>query len=71
MLKRKEVNNGVYRYKGKTYSMKAHGFARDMDFELVEKTESSVRLRKQAVEHRAVSVLAVPSRVPRICGTKH
>ena len=36
------VNKGVYRYKGKTYSMTAHGFARDMDFELVEKTESSV-----------------------------
>ena len=27
--------------------------------------------QKQAVEHRAVSVLAVPPRVPRICGTKH
>lgn len=33
------------RYKGKTYSMGQHGFARDMDFELVSQTEDSIEFR--------------------------
>ncbi len=32
------VNNGVYRYKGQTYPMSSHGFARDMEFTLKEET---------------------------------
>ncbi|MBR1669589.1 MAG: aldose 1-epimerase family protein [Butyrivibrio sp.] len=35
-------NRGVYRYKGKEYSMTPHGFARDKEFELLEKTKTSV-----------------------------
>lgn len=31
-----------YRYKGKTYRLSQHGFARDMDFSLVSKTEDSI-----------------------------
>ena len=34
--------NGQYRVDGKTYELPRHGFARDMDFEVIEKTESSV-----------------------------
>ncbi|RKM59289.1 aldose 1-epimerase family protein [Butyrivibrio sp. CB08] len=33
------------RYKGKTYSMGQHGFARDMDFELVEETSDSIEFK--------------------------
>ena len=36
------VNKGVYRYKGKEYSMTPHGFARDMDFELLEKKDHMI-----------------------------
>jgi len=31
-----------YHYKGKTYAMEQHGFARDNDFKVVEKTETSI-----------------------------
>ena len=34
--------NGQYRVDGKTYELPRHGFARDMDFDGIEKTESSV-----------------------------
>ena len=34
--------NGQYRVDGKTYELPRHGFARDMDFDVIEKTESSV-----------------------------
>ena len=38
-----KVANGVYRIDDKEYEMKTqHGFARDMDFELIEKTDSSI-----------------------------
>ena len=38
-----KVANGVYRIDDKQYEMKTqHGFARDMDFELIEKTDSSI-----------------------------
>jgi len=36
------VNKGVFKYKGKEYPMSSHGFARDMDFELLTKTENSI-----------------------------
>lgn len=36
------VNGGVFKYKGKSYPMSAHGFARDTDFELVKKDDNSV-----------------------------
>jgi len=36
-----QVAGGVYRYDGNEYKMGQHGFARDMDFELVESTEAS------------------------------
>lgn len=35
------VSNGVYTYKGTEYKMGQHGFARDMDFELVKSDEKS------------------------------
>ena len=37
-----KVCGGQYRYKGVGYSMGQHGFARDMDFTLVGKTENSI-----------------------------
>lgn len=36
------VWDNVYRHEGKTYDMGQHGFARDMDFTLLEKTDSEV-----------------------------
>ena len=36
-----QVADGIYRYKGNEYKMGQHGFARDMDFELVKSDESS------------------------------
>ena len=37
-----KVNKGAYRYKGISYSMGQHGFARDMDFTLVGTTDDSI-----------------------------
>ena len=37
-----KVCGGKYRYNGVSYSMGQHGFARDMDFTLVEKTDDSI-----------------------------
>ena len=37
-----KVNGGEYRYQGKTYEMGQHGFARDMEFTLVEKDDTSI-----------------------------
>lgn len=34
------LNNGCYRYDGKEYPMSQHGFARDMEFELLSQTEN-------------------------------
>ena len=42
------VWNDVYRYKGSEYHIGQHGFARDMDFELVSKTEDSLRYRLES-----------------------
>lgn len=38
------VRDGVYRYQGKTYEMGPHGFARRMEFELLEQKENSLWL---------------------------
>lgn len=37
--------DGQYRYKGKTYSMSQHGFARDQEFELIHQTQTEIRYR--------------------------
>ena len=48
-----KVNDGVYRYKGQTYSMGQHGFARDMDFELLgQNGQEVVFLLKDTEESR-------------------
>ncbi|WP_029230879.1 aldose 1-epimerase family protein [Butyrivibrio sp. VCB2006] len=39
------VVNDEFRYKGVTYHMSSHGFARDMDFEFAEKTADSVSFK--------------------------
>lgn len=36
------LNNGCYRYDGKEYPMSQHGFARDMEFELLRQTEDGL-----------------------------
>lgn len=36
-----QVADGEYRHKGNTYKMGQHGFARDMDFELISETDNS------------------------------
>ena len=40
-----KVNEGLYRYKGKSYPMGQHGFARDMEFTLVGETPDSITFR--------------------------
>ena len=40
-----KVNGGFYRYKGMSYPMGQHGFARDMEFTFVEQTPDSVVFR--------------------------
>ena len=40
-----KVNEGFYRYKGMSYPMGQHGFARDMEFTFVEQTPDSVTFR--------------------------
>jgi len=40
-----KVNGGFYRYKGMSYPMGQHGFARDMEFTFVEQTPDSVTFR--------------------------
>lgn len=42
------LKNGTYSYQGKRYALSKHGFARDMDFELVELASTSVSLRLTA-----------------------
>ena len=37
--------DNVYRYKGRSYPMNIHGFARDMVFDVIEKTETTIRYR--------------------------
>lgn len=49
------LRNGQYQYEGCTYSMSQHGFARDMDFNLVKQTPSFLCLRlcsnSETLEH--------------------
>ncbi len=40
-----KYNNNVYRYNGKEYPMGQHGFARNMEFELISKTETTLVMR--------------------------
>ena len=44
------VASDEYRYKGKTYHMSSHGFARDMDFELAGKTADSISFSLKSCE---------------------
>ena len=44
------VWNNHYRYDGKSYEMSQHGFARDMDFTLIEKTDTSILYELRASE---------------------
>lgn len=44
------VWEGRYRVAGMEYSLGQHGFARDMDFELVEKSETQIRFRLDHTE---------------------
>lgn len=37
-----KLKNGQYEYDGSVYNMTGHGFARDMDFTLIEQTDSSL-----------------------------
>ncbi|MCC7300370.1 MAG: aldose 1-epimerase family protein, partial [Verrucomicrobia bacterium] len=37
-----KLRNGRYELNGKTYELPPHGFARDMDFTLIEQTETSL-----------------------------
>lgn len=44
------LNNGCYRYDGKEYPMSQHGFARDMEFELLQQTRDELRFVLRADE---------------------
>ena len=44
------LKDKTYRYKGQEYSLGQHGFARDMEFELVSKTENEIWHRLVATE---------------------
>lgn len=44
------VWNNHFSYNGKTYEMSQHGFARDMDFTLIKKTDTSVLFQLQSDE---------------------
>lgn len=44
------LNQGVFRYGGKEYPMSQHGFARDMEFALLQQTEDSLKFELKANE---------------------
>ncbi|MDE7479623.1 MAG: aldose 1-epimerase family protein, partial [Lachnospiraceae bacterium] len=44
------LNNGSYRYGGKDYPMSQHGFARDMEFALLQQTETELKFVLKANE---------------------
>lgn len=44
------LNDKKYRFSGKEYEMGQHGFARDMEFEMIEQTKDSLRFRLQSDE---------------------
>lgn len=45
-----QVKDGSYEYKGSTYDLSQHGFARDQVFEVIAQTETSVQLSFKANE---------------------
>lgn len=45
-----KVKNNQYTYKGKSYSLPQHGFARDKDFKVVEQSNSSITLSLRSDE---------------------
>lgn len=45
-----KVRDGKYRYKGVEYTMGQHGFARDMEFELISQTEDEIWFALEATE---------------------
>lgn len=49
------LNNGSYRYAGKVYSVPKHGFAKDMEFELLEQTGNELRFLLRANEETKVT----------------
>jgi galactose mutarotase-like enzyme len=44
------LNNDVFRYKGKAYTMKQHGFARDMPFQVVNRKSSEIAFQLESSE---------------------
>lgn len=44
------LNNGSFRYEGKVYTMSKHGFAKDMEFELLQQTENELKFLLRANE---------------------
>lgn len=44
------LQNNTYRYKGKEYQLSRHGFARENDFELIDKTDSSILFSLKSTE---------------------
>ncbi len=44
------LKDNQYRYKGQSYAMSRHGFARDMEFEVIEKTSNEVLFSLKANE---------------------
>ncbi|WPR70844.1 aldose 1-epimerase family protein [Flavobacterium sp. NG2] len=42
------LNNNTFKYEGNTYSLSRHGFAREMEFELVTKTDNSATFSIQS-----------------------
>ena len=45
-----KVNGGEYRVNGQTYTMGQHGFARDMDFQLKDQTETTITFELRSSE---------------------
>src|SRR3954463_12919020 len=45
-----ELKNKTYLYKGKTYGLSRHGFAREMDFQVTAQDESSITLALKSTE---------------------
>src|SRR5438105_12818107 len=45
-----ELKNKRYTYQGKQYNLGRHGFARDMEFDITEQSESSVTMSLQSNE---------------------
>lgn len=48
------LKGGTYKYEGKEYSLNQHGFARDRDFELVERTDAALTYELGADEETRV-----------------